>query len=69
MKNKNNMSKIFIIVFALISTTSLFAQAAFDDDVVDAGGVVGIPLDGGLSLLVAGAAVYGIMKLRENKNE
>lgn len=60
-------SKLFTIVFGLIATMNLFAQGpVFDDNVQD---VNGIPLDGGLSLLVAGAAAYGIKKLRENKNE
>ena len=28
-----------------------------------------VPLDGGLGLLLAGAAIFGVKKLRENKNE
>ncbi len=64
----NKMLKIFIIVLTLTSTATLTAQTGFGDDVDDTGGG-GIPLDGGLSLLIAGAAVYGIKKLREHKNE
>lgn len=63
---KNTYNKIFIIVLTLTSTTSLFAQPDFGDNVND---VDGIPLDAGLSILVAGAAVYGIKKLREYKGE
>lgn len=66
----SKMNKIYILVLTLTSTVSLFAQTALpgsgDNNVQD---VNGIPLDGGLSLLVAGAAAYGIKKLRENKNE
>ena len=69
MKNifKNNW-KVFVIVIAISGSTSLFAQTGFGDDVDDAGGV-GVPLDGGLSLLVAGAAAYGIKKLRDKRSE
>ncbi|MBP0902267.1 PID-CTERM protein-sorting domain-containing protein [Mariniflexile gromovii] len=28
-----------------------------------------VPLDGGLGILLAGAAIFGVKKLRENKNE
>ena len=68
MKNifKNNW-KVFVIVIAISSSTSLFAQTGFGDDVDDAG--PGIPLDGGLSLLLAGAAAYGVKKLRDKQNE
>ena len=51
-----------VLLFILISSVSLTAQPTFEEDVVD-----GIPLDGGLSLLIAGAVAYGIKKLRKSE--
>jgi len=62
MKNIYKTVQVFMVIMALTCTTSLSAQPSFDDDVED-----GIPLDGGLSLLIAGAAAYGIKKLRGKK--
>ena len=45
----------------LLLPTILLAQPGFDDDVSD------VPLDGGLSLLVAAGVGYGAKKLREKK--
>ena len=64
MKNIYKTVQVFMVIMALTCTTSLSAQPSFDDDVED-----GIPLDGGLSLLIASAAAYGIKKLRNKKNE
>ena len=68
MKNNNinlhTFLKTFVLILIMTSTASVSAQPSFDDDVED-----GIPLDGGLSLLVAGAAAYGIKKLRGNKSD
>jgi hypothetical protein len=52
--------KIQLLVFGLIlaSSISLYAQPGFEDDVDD------VPLDGGISLLIAAGAVYGAKKLR-----
>lgn len=33
------------------------------------GGGDAVPLDGGLGILLVGAAAFGVKKLRENKNE
>ena len=68
MKNRNQTLyksfQIVVLTLALTFTAGVNAQPSFDDDVED-----GIPLDGGLSLLVAGAAAYGIKKLRGKKEE
>jgi len=68
MKNTNKTLyktfQIIVLTLALTCTASINAQPSFDDDVED-----GIPLDGGLSLLVAGAAAYGVKKLRQLKDK
>ncbi len=53
--------KLLIIILLICVPVVLFAQAGFGDDVSDT------PIDGGLSLLVIGAAGYGIKKLKEIK--
>ena len=63
MKSIYKIVQLFVVILALTSATSVSAQPSFDDDVED-----GIPLDGGLSLLIAGAAAYGIKKLSKNKS-
>lgn len=59
-------NKIFItaIVTAFIVTLPfvLHAQPGFDGDIND------VPIDGGLSLLVAAGVGYGAKKLRKNNN-
>lgn len=40
-----------------------------DDDDHSGGGNTSVPLDGGLSILLIGAAAFGVKKLRGNKNE
>ena len=69
MKNKNNMFikalSSLIIVFALTFSMGLNAQGpptGPTDPSTDA-----IPLDGGLAILLAGAAAFGIKKLRAKK--
>jgi hypothetical protein len=78
MKNNRN---IFVktlctlaIIFAITCTTSLSAQVptqgppelTLDDDT---GSGDSIPLDGGLAILLVGAAAFGIKKLRGAKKE
>ena len=60
MENNYKTVQIIIAILALLSIASLYAQPpVFDAEVED-----GIPLDGGLSLLIAGAVAYGIRSLR-----
>lgn len=69
MKNMfKNTIKTLIVVLLLTGSASIYAQTGFGDDVDDVGGA-GVPLDGGLSLLVAGAVAYGIKKLRDKRSE
>lgn len=47
---------------ALIIPALLNAQPVFDDDVND------VPIDGGLSLLIAAGAGYGIKKIKAKQS-
>ena len=71
MKNLNKTYfrtlKTFLIIVALACTASLSAQPGFDDDVDDDG--VAAPIDGGISILIAAGAIYGIKRIRDNKND
>jgi hypothetical protein len=60
-----------IVLMLIVMTIGLSTQAgwpsSFDDDVIDnsngsgsGGGLPAIPLDGGLSLLLAAGAAYGV---------
>lgn len=51
---------ICVILVGLVNSAA--AQPVFDDDVND------IPVDGGLSLLVAAGVGYGAKKIREKRN-
>ena len=68
---KNTRNKYFkticsiVIIIAITCTTSLSAQpdtGTDPEDTTDA-----IPLDGGLTALLIGAAAFGMSKLRGNK--
>ena len=60
---KINIKTIAAICFiaALVIPSLLHAQPVFDDDVND------VPVDGGLSLLLAAGVGYGAKKLRDRK--
>jgi hypothetical protein len=66
MKKSLKTLKATILVFAFVCTTSLMAQGpgGFDDNVEDNNS--GVPLDGGIAVLIIGAAAFGIKKLRDN---
>jgi hypothetical protein len=59
-KNKAYIQLAIIAIIVLLPTM-VQAQPNFSDDVVDA------PIDGGLSLLIAGGVGYGVKKLRAAK--
>jgi len=74
MKTKsNNFMKTLIsivIIFAIVCSTGLNAQgppAPPTDDTDNNGDT--IPIDGGLAILLAGAAAFGIKKLRGKKTD
>ncbi len=60
---KLNIKTITILCFiaALIIPSLTHAQPVFDDDVND------VPVDGGLSLLVAAGVGYGVKKMRDKR--
>ena len=53
--------QILALLAVLFLPTLLHAQPGFDDEVND------VPIDGGLSLLVAAGVGYGAKKLREKR--
>jgi len=65
MKLKTNqlLSYFILLCILFILPTFLNAQPVFDDDVND------IPVDGGLSLLVAAGVGYGAKKLKEKRKK
>ncbi len=62
LKTTQALSYIILLCILFILPTFLKAQPVFDDDVND------VPIDGGLSLLVAAGVGYGAKKLREKRN-
>ena len=77
MDSKKNISKLLgalLMVFALTLSTSAYASGS-DDQSSDSSDSNSydkpkgdkIPLDGGLSVLLLGAAAFGVKKLRDNK--
>ena len=62
---KLNIKTITTLCFiaALILPSLVHAQPVFDDDVND------VPIDGGLSLLIAAGVGYGAKKMRDKKKQ
>jgi hypothetical protein len=58
-------TKVFFtsLIFLLISLC-VYADPGFPDDNPDPGGEVNTPIDGGASLLVAAAALYGYKRMK-----
>ena len=78
MESKNKISKLLgalILVLALTFSTSSYADNSDDSsgssessESSDSNGSSdSIPLDGGLSILLLGAAAFGVKKLRDTK--
>ena len=77
MDSKNKISKLFgafILILALTFSTSSYADSSSSDEASskgdsssDSNGGDSIPLDGGLSILLLGAAAFGVKKLRDTK--
>ena len=63
MQNKTKYIYILAIILIACLPTLLHAQPGFGDDADD------VPIDGGLSLLVAAGVGYGIKKVKENRKK
>ena len=57
--NKTQIITLSLLVLVLVFPAISHAQPGFDDEVSD------VPVDGGLSLLVAAGVGYGAKKLRK----
>ena len=81
-KNKiSKLFGSLIVILALTFSTSSYAgsddddsnsnadsdSSSYDMPSSDDNGSTSIPLDGGLSILLLGAAAFGVKKLRDNK--
>jgi hypothetical protein len=62
---KKTFLKSVIILSFLLNTTQLMAQ----DPPADPGSDPDVPIDGGISLLLAAGAGYGIKKIKDNMNK
>lgn len=63
-KSPSGFIKSIVIVFALIYTANINALGLPPPPGLPHDSV---PLDGGLTILAIGAAIFGVKKLRENK--
>ena len=63
MKNKSNIYLITTMMIMVVSILPFFAMAQ------DPGGGPDAPIDGGVSLLLAAGAAYGVKKYREHKKK
>ena len=63
LKSTQLLSCCILLCILFILPTFLHAQPGFDDDVND------VPVDGGLSLLVAAGVGYGVKKVRERRKK
>jgi len=61
MKINNTLVPILFLLVAFLLPQLVHAQPSFTDDVVDA------PVDGGLSLLIAGGIGYGVKKYKVSR--
>lgn len=59
----NNILPVLMILVLLALPSLLMAQPGFDDDVAD------VPIDGGLSLLVAAGVGYGAKKINDARKK
>jgi hypothetical protein len=58
-----NMIPVLLMIALLTIPSLLMAQPGFDDDVAD------VPIDGGLSILLAAGVGYGAKKIHENRKK
>lgn len=60
MKKRSTISHLLAVAFCIVLPMITFAQPDAPDDT---------PIDGGLSLLLAAGAVYGVKKYRDGKKK
>jgi len=60
---KQQLLNIAFILLIVLIPTVIFAQPGFSDDVDD------VPVDGGISLLVAAGIGYGAKKMRDKRQK
>jgi hypothetical protein len=63
MKLKTSTIQLAVLLALFLVPSLLHAQPGFGDDVDD------VPVDGGLSLLVAAGVGYGIKKIKKRKSK
>jgi len=63
MKLKISTIQILVLLAVMFLPSTLHAQPGFGDDVDD------VPIDGGISLLVAAGVGYGAKKLKEKRKK
>lgn len=61
--------RILFLLIVLLSITSMLHAAGPDDPSGPGGGDNDAPIDGGLSLLIAGGVGYGLKKMREKNKK
>jgi hypothetical protein len=67
MKTKSNTKAIIALLLILVFPVLTFAQLG--DPGGSGGGDPDVPIDGGLSLLVAAGVGYGVKQLRKKKSK
>lgn len=55
------MKKHILLIGSFLMSIAAWAQASFDDNVLD------VPVDGGIVTVVGSAVAYGLYKNRKNK--
>ncbi len=60
---KKIILQLYVLLVTMLIPVTMFANAEFGDDVSD------VPIDGGISLLVAAGIGYGVNKIKANKKE
>jgi hypothetical protein len=63
MTMKKNILKTALLIALVTSTSYIMAQPGFDDDIDD------VPVDGGITLLMAAGIGYGIKRINNKRNK
>lgn len=64
--------KTILIVLVLFSSLEVYSKGVFPALIqgpADPGNDPGVPVDGGITALLVGGAIYGAKKLKERKNQ